>query len=106
LPGCEPSTIVFVISGGIARADVPELCERARVLLERSGAELVICDVGTLADPDAGTVDALARLQLTARLLGRRVRLRHASVELQELLDFMGLGDVVPLQGGAATPRG
>ena len=100
-----PSTIVFVIAGPIACADAPSLCARVRVLLEESGAELVVCDVGTLADPDAGTVDALARLQLTARLLGRQVRLRHASADLQELLDFMGLSDVVPLQAGS-TPRG
>jgi len=94
----EPRTILFVIGGPIACADVPGLCERVRVLADGSDAEVVVCDVGALVDPDAVTVDALARLQLTARRLGRRVRLRHASAELQELLAFVGLDEVVPFQ--------
>jgi ABC-type transporter Mla MlaB component len=93
----EPSTVVLVISGPIARAAVPALCERVRVLLEGSDADLVICDVGTLVDPDAVTVDALARLQLIARRFGRQVQLRQACRGLQELLTLMGLSDVVPL---------
>ena len=47
-------------------------------------------------DPDAVTVDALARLQLAARRHGCTVRLRHASQDLVELLTFMGLRDVLP----------
>jgi ABC-type transporter Mla MlaB component len=90
------STIVLVISGPIARADVSRLCERARVLLEGSNAALAVCDVG-LADPDAVTVDVLARLQLTARKLGCRVQVCHAGGELQDLLALMGLRDAVPL---------
>jgi ABC-type transporter Mla MlaB component len=94
----EPRTILFVIGGPIGCADVPGLCERVRVLADGSDAEVVVCDVGALVDPDAVTVDALARLQLTARRLGRRVRLRHASAELRELLAFVGLDEVVPFQ--------
>jgi ABC-type transporter Mla MlaB component len=59
-------------------------------------ADLIVCDVGALVDPDASTVDALARLALLARRLGCQVRLRNASNELQELLTLVGLGDVVP----------
>src|SRR3989442_13919964 len=54
----------------------------------------IVCDVGALA-PDAVAVDTLARLQLTARRLGLEIRLRHASSELQELLAFVGLRDVL-----------
>lgn len=97
LPLPEPSATVVVLNGRIARADISALCERVRVLLEGSDAELVICDVGALVDPDAVMVDALTRLQLTARRLGRRIRLRDACGELQELLALMGLGDVLPL---------
>ena len=57
----------------------------------------LVCDVGALA-PDAVTIDALARLQLTARRLGREVRLRHASSELQELLAFVGLREVLRVE--------
>jgi ABC-type transporter Mla MlaB component len=45
---------------------------------------------------DAVTVDALARLQLAARRHGCQVRLRGASMELRELVAFMGLRDVLP----------
>jgi ABC-type transporter Mla MlaB component len=94
----RPSTAVFVLGGPLARADVEAVCERVRVQLEGSDADLVVCDVRALA-PDAVTVDVLARLQLTARRLGRRVRFRHACDELQALLGLVGLTDVVPCGG-------
>jgi hypothetical protein len=59
----------------------------------------IVCDVGALA-PDAATVDALARLQLTARRVGHEILLRDASTELQELLDFVGLRDVLRVEAG------
>ncbi len=96
-PPPEPSTTVVVVSGRITRTDIPALCERVRVVLEGSDAGQVVCDVGALVDPDVVTVDALARLQLTARRLGRRIRLRHACGELRGLLALLGLGDVLPL---------
>lgn len=83
--------------GGIDRADIPELCERARVLLADDAADQLVCDVGAIVAPDAVTVDALARLQLTAKRMGCEVRIRQASPELQNLLAFMGLSGVVPL---------
>jgi ABC-type transporter Mla MlaB component len=92
----EPAATVLVVDGSIAGADAPGLCERVRVLLDESGAEVVVCDVGALVDPDVGTVDTLARMQLTARGCRCQVRLRHASSELQELLALVGLADVVP----------
>jgi hypothetical protein len=42
------------------------------------------------------TIDALTRLQLAARRQGCQVRLRHASSELLELVDFLGLTAVLP----------
>jgi hypothetical protein len=59
----------------------------------------IVCDVGAFA-PDALTVDTLARLQLAARRLGLEIRLRHASGELQELLAFVGLRDVLRVEAG------
>jgi hypothetical protein len=50
--------------------------------------------------PDAGTVDALARLQLGLRRCGVEMRLRHASDELVELLAFVGLGEVLRVEPG------
>jgi ABC-type transporter Mla MlaB component len=88
-------TTTFAISGPIARADLPGLCMRVCALLEGSGAGVAVCDVRGI-EPDAVTVDALARLQLAARRHGCQVRLRHASSELRELVAFMGLPDVLP----------
>jgi ABC-type transporter Mla MlaB component len=89
-----------VISGPLTPADAAALCERARSELERSGAEVLVCDVAGLTHPDAGTIETLARLQLTARRLGRRVRLRDPSRELRELLDLFGLADVLRVEPG------
>jgi ABC-type transporter Mla MlaB component len=101
------NTIVVVMEGPIERADVAELCERVRLLLASSNAKLVICDVRALTKPDAATVDALARLQLTARRLGSQVRLRHACGALQDLLALVGLSEVVPLSPASRLePRG
>jgi hypothetical protein len=60
---------------------------------ERSS--LIVCDASALVDPDLGTIDALARLQLRARRIGCEIRLRHTSRELAELLAFAGLAEVL-----------
>ena len=89
------STITFAIDGPITREDLPGLCDRVCGLLEGSGAGVAYCEVAGV-EPDAVTVDALARLQVAARGYGCQVRLRHASAQLRELLAFMGLTDVLP----------
>ena len=69
------------------------------------GPSTIVCDVGALA-PNGVAVDALARLQLAAGRLGLKIRLRHASRELQELLAFAGLDDVLRVEpGGQAEQR-
>jgi hypothetical protein len=55
------------------------------------------CDVRALA-PDALTIDALARLQLAARRVGREVVLHGASLELLELLELFGLTGVLRVE--------
>jgi ABC-type transporter Mla MlaB component len=90
-----PQTIAFAIWGPIARDDLPGLTERVCALLRGSGAALALCDVNGVG-PDAVTVDALARLQLAASRLGCRVVLRNASPALSELVDLMGLENVIP----------
>jgi ABC-type transporter Mla MlaB component len=90
-----PKTVGFAVRGPIAREDLPGLCQRVCALLEESEAAVVLCDVHGV-EPDAVTVDALARLQVAAHRRGCRVRLRGASTALLELVAFMGLADVVP----------
>jgi ABC-type transporter Mla MlaB component len=96
----------LIFGGPIARDQIHAVCERARALLERRQAGTVVCQVGAL-DPDAVTIDVLARVQLTARRQGRRIELEGVGVELRELLVFAGLGEVLPLVGASGVePRG
>jgi len=94
MAGSAPQTIAFTVRGPIARDDLPGLCTRVCGLLETSGAGVAFCDVSGV-EPDAVTVDALARLQLAARRHGCTVRLRRASTELVKLVAFMGLHNVL-----------
>jgi hypothetical protein len=57
----------------------------------------IVLDVSAFA-PDVLTIDALARLQLSARRRGRRLRLRDASDELCELIDLAGLREVLGVE--------
>ncbi len=91
----EAGTISFAVTGPIRREDLPGLCDRVCALLGGSGAAVAICEVRGV-EPDAVTVDALARLQLAAQRCGCRVHLRGASAELLELVEFLGLTDVLP----------
>ena len=95
----EPSAIGLDIGDHIACDEVPQLCEQVRELLESSGADVVVCDVGALLAPDMGEIGALARLVLVTRRLGCEIRFFGACEQLQELLALMGLDEVVPLSG-------
>jgi anti-anti-sigma regulatory factor len=88
-------SIVVAVGSQIAPPDLATLCAGVRARLERSGADVVVIDLGAVRDPDAVTVDAMARLALTARRLGCEVELRDSPRELTDLLAFTGLGDVV-----------
>jgi len=85
---------MLAIRGPIRRDDLPGLSSRVCALLARHPATTVLCDVDGV-EPDAVTVEALARLQLVARRNGCQVRLRNASRELVDLVEFMGLADVL-----------
>jgi ABC-type transporter Mla MlaB component len=95
MAGSQEGTITFAIWGPIAPSDLPGLCNRVCALLEDTGAAFAACDVRGVP-VDAVTVDALARLQLAAYRKGCRIRLLHASQDLRDLVEFMGLGDVLP----------
>jgi anti-anti-sigma regulatory factor len=55
----------------------------------------VDCDVAHLRCPDIATVDALARAALNTRRAGARLRVVNATPELEELIGFSGLDDVL-----------
>lgn len=94
-PSPGPGTLVLVLGGPIARADIPALCDRVRAVLSRSDAEVVVLDVSGVSDPDAVTLDVLARVVLAARRLGRQVWVRNAGEQLRELVTLAGLWDIM-----------
>ena len=94
----EPSSIVLVFGGPVTRGDIPGLCDNVCALLRASDAELILCDVGAVVDPDVAAVEALARLRVATRRLGRRMHVQNASLDFESLLAFMGLGDVLPVR--------
>ena len=57
-----------------------------------------MCDTSTFEQPDLSTVADLARLQLAARRLDFDVVLRNAPAALLELVAFVGLADVLPVE--------
>jgi ABC-type transporter Mla MlaB component len=92
-------TTTLTLHGPVDRAEIPALCERLRATLARDGAGPVVFDIRSLEGPDAATVEALARLQLTALRSGRRIRLRNACGELHDLLALVGLVELLPVVG-------
>jgi ABC-type transporter Mla MlaB component len=75
-------------------------CVRSNGAVPSAGATgdgVVDLDVSWLVPADLGAVDALARLQVAASRCGRRLELHGADGGLAELLEFVGLGDVMHL---------
>jgi hypothetical protein len=67
----------------------------ATVVLTRGSVEVATWPLVGAARPDVAVVGDLARLQLAAHRLGCSIRLRDASVELSQLLDLVGLREVL-----------
>ena len=70
-----------------ARAEVVLLCDGAEV-----ASWPLLCEDGRV---DLAAVDAVARMQLEARRQGCTVWLRHACPDLIELLELVGLLQVI-----------
>jgi hypothetical protein len=68
----------------------------ARVVLVRDGTDLASWPLTRWGPADLALADSLARLQLEARRVGCSIELRQPGPDVVELLDLVGLGDVVP----------
>jgi ABC-type transporter Mla MlaB component len=95
-PGFPAEPACFWIYPPVGQQDVPRLCELLDALLRESDTAVVICDVSAVTSPGLGTVEALARLGLTARRQGRVLQLRGPGSELRRLLWLTGLSDTLP----------
>ena len=89
-------SVVLVIHGPVTPDMTAGLCARVRALLADPRIDELTCDLSGVVDPDAAALEALARMQLTARRMNRSIRLRHVRPEMRDLLTLAGLTDVVP----------
>lgn len=91
-PNVNPKTQPdLTLTGTLDRETTHRLCEEARATLQATDADVLVCDVAGLGPPVLAAIDALARLQLTARRAGGRIRLRNPAPHLRELLHLVGL---------------
>lgn len=86
---------VVAISGRIGTSDTDSLCARVQELFRAGDEEVVAVDVSGVIDPDVAALDALARLHLTSLRMGRRIKILHTCDQLEELVAFAGLADVL-----------
>lgn len=98
------SATSFAIGATVTRADIPVLCaDFAELVRGRSGG-VVVCDVADVAHPDVVTVEALARLRLTARRHSWSLVVTGAGPDLLELVRLLGLTDAL-LQAGRQSEQ-
>jgi hypothetical protein len=65
----------------------------------------IVVDASLLA-PTGMTIDRIARQQLHARRLGRRILLWGVSDDLEWLIRFAGLGEVLRIEAGRKAEEG
>jgi ABC-type transporter Mla MlaB component len=99
MSSARPTTVAIAVAGPIARADVPAISGHVAMLLEASGADVALCDVGCLP-ADAASVDVLAQMQLAARRMGRRIVVRDAADDLRDLIALVGLSAALGIEPG------
>lgn len=98
---------VIVLEAATCRVSILAWCALVRSLLADGSRTVVWCDVRRMSGPAVEVLDALARLQLTARQCGGEIRLRHAEPSLVALLELVGFTETMPVSNGPATgPRG
>jgi ABC-type transporter Mla MlaB component len=93
-----PPGTSLILSGPLAAAHVPLLCDRLADLLaaraDPAATAPVPLDVSRIV-VTLEAVDVLTRLQLTARRLGGSIALHGAAPQLVELVEICGLAGVL-----------
>jgi ABC-type transporter Mla MlaB component len=97
---------VWVLEPRLGRADVPRVCAQFGTWIQDQVGGAVVCDAGAVVDPDAVTVDVLARLHLTAKRFGRRIQVEGARDRLTELLAVVGLEALLSAPAGLGVHPG
>ncbi len=97
------ASFVMVLPATVGGDAVACLCAELRTRLQTAPDRVVVCDAGALAGCGLAAVDLLARLELTARRAGGRMRIRDPAPDLSALLLLTGIGFELD---GAAAPCG
>ncbi|TMF46578.1 MAG: hypothetical protein E6I23_02320 [Chloroflexi bacterium] len=63
----------------------------------------IILDCAPLEEPDAGTIDQIARIQVAVQRGGCDLQLENASRSLVDLIDLCGLAGVLRVEPGRQT---
>ena len=85
---------IDVPGGPLQPPAIRDLCARADVEIDHAPGALVF-DARRVDEPDLSTVEAVARLALTARRRRREVRIERLPRGLVDLLDLCGLADLI-----------
>ena len=100
------SAVRFVVRATITRTDIPALCTRLADLLRGRPGDVVMCDVTGVDRPDVVTVEAVARLRMTARRHGSRLMVTGAGPDLLLLFELLGLTDLLAPDGPGPASGG
>lgn len=96
---------VITVAADLTRADIAGLCaDLVDRLRDGAAGDTVFCDVRAVIRPDVVTVEALARLRLTARRHRCAFVVDGARPRLRTLVDLLGLTGSLQL-GGQAEQR-
>jgi anti-anti-sigma regulatory factor len=58
----------------------------------------IILDCASVPEPDAATVDCMARVRLAAQDRGTELRIENAGPRLRELIDLCGLSEALGVE--------
>ena len=92
----EPDALVLAVGGRVRPDDVQEVVATAAQMMRDDDGARVVLDLGLLQSRGLSAVDVVVQIQLAARRQGRCVGVRNAAPEMQRLLAFVGLGDLLP----------
>lgn len=92
----EPNALVLAMGGRVRPTEVGALVATAVRMMRDDDSARVVLDLTLLQSRGLTAVDVVVQIQLAARRQGHRVGVRNAAPEMQRLLAFVGLGDLLP----------
>jgi hypothetical protein len=93
------------LPAALDRSDVADAVSRCLLGAPTEPGRTIRCAADAIREPSLATVDAIARLALSARRSRQGFRLEHASPALLDLIALCGLSDSVGLGRGVRDPR-